>query len=126
MNGIGGAGDFTRNAYLSIFLTASTAKDGNISSIVPMCSHIDHTEHDVNVIITEQGTADLRNKSPRERAMEIINKCAHPDYVPLLKDYYESTLDSLGKGKCHTPHIMGEAHSFHKRFIETGTMKEKV
>ena len=43
MNGIGGSGDFARNAYLSIFMTPSTAKDGKISCIVPMCSHVDHT-----------------------------------------------------------------------------------
>ena len=84
MNGIGGSGDFARNAYLSIFMTSSTAKDGNISCVVPMCSHVDHTEHDVCVIVTEQGLADLRNKSPWERAQELITKCAHPDYRPCL------------------------------------------
>lgn len=125
MNGIGGSGDFTRNAYISIFLTASVAKDGDISSIVPMCSHIDHTEHDVQVIVTELGVADLRNKSPRERALEIINNCSHPDYRPMLLDYYERALKTAGKDKCHTPHIMGEALSWHDRFIKTGTMKIK-
>ena len=30
MNGIGGSGDFARNAYLSIFMTPSTAKNGAI------------------------------------------------------------------------------------------------
>lgn len=124
MNGIGGSGDFTRNAYLSIFTTASTAKDGEISSIVPMCSHIDHTEHDVNVIVTEIGVADLRNKSPRERALEIINNCAHPDYRPMLLDYYERALKTLGK-QAHTPHLLKEALSWHQRFIETGSMKIK-
>ena len=59
MNGIGGSGDFARNAYLTIFYTPSVAKNGDISSVVPMCSHIDHTEHDVDIIITEQGLADL-------------------------------------------------------------------
>ena len=122
MNGIGGSGDFTRNAYLSIFTTTSCAKGGAISSIVPMCSHIDHTEHDVNVIVTEYGVADLRNKSPRERALEIINNCAHPDYRPLLMEYYEEALKAT-KG-AHTPHLIGHAHDFHKRFIETGTMKK--
>ena len=89
MNGIGGSGDFARNAYLTIFYTPSTAKGGKISSVVPMCSHIDHTEHDVDVFITEQGIADLRGLAPRARALEIINKCAHPDYRPILLDYYE-------------------------------------
>lgn len=123
MNGIGGSGDFTRNAYLSIFTTASTAKSGEISSIVPMVSHVDHTEHDVNVIITEIGVADLRNKSPRERALEIINNCAHPDYKDMLLEYYEQALVAT-KG-AHTPHLIGYGHDWHKRFIETGTMKKK-
>ncbi|MFZ1383850.1 MAG: acetyl-CoA hydrolase/transferase family protein, partial [Propionicimonas sp.] len=78
-NGIGGSGDFTRNAYISSFVTPSTAKHGKISSIVPMVSHHDHTEHDVMVIITEQGLADLRGLSPRQRAKVVINNCAHPD-----------------------------------------------
>ena len=68
MNGIGGSGDFARNGYISIFLTPSTAKDGAISSIVPFVSHVDHTEHDTMVIVTEYGYADLRGCSPRERA----------------------------------------------------------
>lgn len=125
MNGIGGSGDFTRNAYISIFMTASTAKHGDISSIVPMCSHIDHTEHDVKVIVTELGVADLRNKSPRERALEIINNCAHPDYKPMLLEYYERALKILPKNQLHTPQIMKEALSWHQRFIETGSMKLK-
>ncbi|MFP5415548.1 MAG: acetyl-CoA hydrolase/transferase C-terminal domain-containing protein, partial [Actinomycetes bacterium] len=38
-NGIGGSGDFTRNAYISCFVSPSLAKNGNISGIVPMVSH---------------------------------------------------------------------------------------
>lgn len=125
MNGIGGSGDFTRNAYLSIFTTASTAKGGDISSIVPMCSHIDHTEHDVCVVVSEIGVADIRNKSPRERALEIINNCAHPDYRPMLMEYYDKACKNLAKDKCHTPHLLTEALSWHQRFIETGSMKIK-
>lgn len=63
MNGIGGSGDFERNAYLSIFMAPSIAKEGKISTVVPMCSHVDHSEHSVKVIITEQGIADLRGLS---------------------------------------------------------------
>ncbi|MBO6178991.1 MAG: acetyl-CoA hydrolase/transferase family protein [Selenomonadaceae bacterium] len=122
MNGIGGSCDFARNAYLTIFYTPSVAKDGKISSVVPMCSHIDHTEHDVDVIITEQGIADLRGKAPRARALEIINNCAHPDYKPLLLDYYNRALEKTGHA--HTPHILEEALSFHERFLATGTMKK--
>ena len=120
MNGIGGSGDFARNAYLTIFYTPSTAKGGKISSVVPMCSHIDHTEHDVDVFITEQGIADLRGLAPRERAKEIINKCAHPDYRPILLDYYERALEATKKS--NTPHLLDEALSFHQRFLATGDM----
>ena len=122
MNGIGGSGDFARNAYLTIFYTPSTAKDGKISSIVPFCSHIDHTEHDVDVIITEQGVADLRGKAPKERALEIINKCAHPDYRPLLLDYFHRA-DEATK-HANTPHILEEALSFHERFLKNGSMQK--
>jgi succinyl-CoA:acetate CoA-transferase len=120
MNGIGGSGDFIRNAALSIFTTSSTVKGGNISCIVPMVSHHDHTEHDVMVVVTEQGLADLRGRSPVERARKIIDNCAHPDYREMLKDYLERALKSPGK---YTPHILSEALSWHQRFIETGTMK---
>ena len=119
MNGIGGSGDF-RNAYLTIFYTPSTAKGGKISSVVPMCSHIDHTEHDVDVIISEYGIADLRGLEPRRRALEVINKCAHPDYKPLLLDYYERALAATKKAA--TPHLLDEALSFHTRFLQTGDM----
>jgi succinyl-CoA:acetate CoA-transferase len=122
MNGIGGSGDFARNAYLTIFYTPSTAKGGKISSVVPMCSHVDHTEHDVDIIISEYGIADLRGLEPRRRALEVINKCAHPDYRPLLLDYYERAL--VATKKAATPHLLNEALSFHTRFIETGDMRK--
>ncbi|MBR3092504.1 MAG: succinate CoA transferase [Bacteroidaceae bacterium] len=116
MNGIGGSGDFERNAYLSIFTCPSVAKGGVISSIVPFCSHIDHTEHDVNVIVTEQGVADLRGKSPRERAQAIIENCAHPDYKQLLWDY----LKIADKGQ--TPHKLSAAFAMHDTFLREGDM----
>ncbi|MDR2852225.1 MAG: acetyl-CoA hydrolase/transferase family protein [Burkholderiaceae bacterium] len=120
-NGIGGSGDFARNAYISMFLTPSSAKSGQISCIVPMVSHVDHTEHDVAVLVTEQGLADLRGLSPKQRAQQIITHCAHPDYRDPLSDYFERAChDSYGK---HTPHLLPEALSWHQRFIETGTMK---
>ena len=121
MNGIGGSGDFARNAFLTIFYTPSVAKNGAISSIVPMCSHVDHTEHDVDVIITEQGIADLRGLAPRARALEIINNCVHPDYKPVLLDYYNRAVEATKHA--HTPHIIKEALSFHEKFIETKSMK---
>ncbi len=122
MNGIGGSGDFTRNAYISIFTTASTAKDGKISSIVPMVSHVDHTEHDVMVIVTEKGVADLRGLSPKERAEKIIENCAHEDYKEMLWDYFNRAKEATNNS--HSPHLLNEGLSWHQRFIETGTMKK--
>jgi succinyl-CoA:acetate CoA-transferase len=123
MNGIGGSGDFARNGYLTIFFTNSVAKNGDISSVVPMCSHFDHTEHDVDVFVSERGVADVRGLSPKERARVIIGKCAHPDYQPMLYDYLERA--EKATGYAHTPHLLDEALSWHSRFIKTGTMKLK-
>ena len=116
MNGIGGSGDFERNAFLSIFTCPSVAKGGLISSIVPFCSHVDHTEHDVNVIVTEQGVADLRGKSPVERSHAIIENCAHPDYKQLLWDY----LKIAEKGQ--SPHKLSAAFALHDTFLREGDM----
>ncbi|MGW5072044.1 acetyl-CoA hydrolase/transferase family protein [Rhodococcus sp. NPDC004095] len=120
MNGIGGSGDFARNGYMSLFLSPSTAKGGAISSIVPMVPHVDHTEHDVQVLVTEQGLADLRGLSPRKRAQVIIDHCAHPSFRPALHDYLARAQAQPGVG--HTPHLLGEAFSFHERFNATGSM----
>ncbi|GAB4079567.1 acetyl-CoA hydrolase/transferase family protein [Modestobacter muralis] len=120
-NGIGGSGDFARNAFLSAFVSPSTAKGGAISAIVPMVSHVDHTEHDVAVIVTEQGLADLRGLSPRKRAQQVIERCAHPDYRAMLTDYTERALH--GAHGRHTPHLLDEALSWHSRFLQTGSMR---
>ena len=120
MNGIGGSGDFSRNAYLSVFVTQSLAKGGLISSIVPMVSHVDHTEHDVDIIVTEQGLSDLRGLAPRQRATVMIENCVHPDYKKQLSSYYERAILRGG----HTPHLLEEALSWHTRLREKGTMKE--
>lgn len=87
VNGIGGSADFERNAYLSIFMAPSIVKGGKVSTIVPMCTHVDHSEHSVKVIVTEQGVADLRGLSPMQRAAAIINNCAHPMYRDYLHQY---------------------------------------
>ncbi len=117
MNGIGGSGDFTRNAYISIFTCPSLAKGGKISPIVPLCSHMDHSEHSVQVVITEQGVADLRCKSPKERAHLIVDKCAHPDFRDELHGYFESL------GQTHTPQTLGAAFAMHQQFLKTGDMR---
>ncbi len=118
MNGIGGSGDFTRNAYISIFTCPSVAKEGRISAIVPMVSHHDHTEHDVNIVITEQGIADLRGKGPKERAQTIIDNCAHPDYREILRDYLKLT-----DGKAQTPHAIKQAFAMHSELAQSGDMR---
>ncbi len=116
MNGIGGSGDFTRNSYLSIFLTPSTAKNGAISCIVPKVTHEDHNEHSVKIVVSEYGVADLRGKGPRRRAEELIEKCAHPDYRPLLHEY-------LNRGvKGHIPQDIYSCFAFHHALKETGSM----
>ena len=117
MNGLGGSGDFTRNAYISIFTTPSTAKGGAISAIVPMVSHIDHSEHSVKVLITEHGIADLRGTSPRQRAELIINNCVDPQFRPMMREY----LAKASKG--HTPTDLSSCFNMHKAFIETGDMR---
>ncbi len=121
-NGIGGSGDFARNAYLSFFMTPSTAKGGAISCIVPWVSHTDHTEHDVQVIVTEQGLADLRGLSPKLRSRVVIENCAHPDYRPALREYVRRALE-LSPGK-HTPHLLEEAFAWHLRYQRTGSMRQ--
>ncbi|MGI6732484.1 MAG: acetyl-CoA hydrolase/transferase family protein [Anaerovoracaceae bacterium] len=120
MNGIGGSGDFARNGSISIFSTPSCAKGGAISSVVPFVSHVDHTEHDVMVVVTEQGYADLRGLTPKERAVKIINNCAHPDYRDQLMDYLQRACNQSAN---HTPHILPEALSWHSKFLKTGTMQ---
>ena len=120
MNGIGGSGDFARNAYLSIFATKSVAKGGKVSSIVPMVSHVDHTEHDVDILVTEVGLADLRGLAPRERAQVIINNCVAEPYRQMLKDY----VTEAGQRGGHTPHVLEKALSWHTRYRDTGSMLE--
>ncbi|WP_343687815.1 succinate CoA transferase [Chryseobacterium gleum] len=122
MNGIGGSGDFARNAYLSIFVTQAASKGNNISHVLPMVSHTDHTEHDVDILVTDIGLADLRGLAPRERAQKIIDNCVHPDYKEELQSYFDRACEKGG----HTPHLLQEAFSWHLRFAETGSMKQKT
>jgi propionyl-CoA:succinyl-CoA transferase len=117
MNGIGGSGDFTRNAYLSIFTCPSTAKGGKISTIVPLVTHVDHSEHSVQIVITEQGIADLRGQDPHARARLIIDNCAHPDFRGQLYEY----LDLVKQG--HTPQSLSLSFAMHRQYDRTGDMR---
>jgi succinyl-CoA:acetate CoA-transferase len=107
---------------LAIFVTKSIAKGGKISSIVPFVSHVDHTEHDVDVIVTEQGYPDLRGLAPRERVELIIENCAHPMYRGQLRAYYQKALQRGGQ----TPHVLEKALSWHTNFASKGTMHEET
>jgi succinyl-CoA:acetate CoA-transferase len=105
-------------------MSPATAKDGKISAIVPFASHIDHTEHDVSGIVTEFGFADLRGRSPKEKAKEIIEKCAAPEFRPVLWDYVKRAMKKPSAG-LHSPHMFEEAFSFHTRYLQTGSMMPK-
>ncbi|MCM1070830.1 MAG: acetyl-CoA hydrolase/transferase family protein [[Clostridium] fimetarium] len=118
MNGIGGSGDFCRNSYISIFSCPSITKEGLISNIVPQASHVDHSEHSVDILITDQGIADLRGKDPVQRAREIIDNCAHPMYRELLNDYLK-----IGRGG-QTPLVTDAAFEFHRAFSNLGDMQK--
>ena len=118
MNGIGGSGDFARNAYVSIFSCPSTQKGGTVSSIVPMVTHVDHTEHDVRVVVTEWGVADLRGKGPEERARLLIENCAHPEYRNYLWDYLK-----ISK-KDHLSHNLAATFAMHTAYEREGDMRK--
>jgi succinate CoA transferase len=116
LNGIGGSGDFARNAYLSIFVCPSVARDGRISTIVPMCSHVDHNEHTVHAVATEHGLADLRGLAPAERARRIIDRCAHPAYRDTLHRY----VSEAGPG--HIRHDLEHCFELHRNLLRYGSM----
>lgn len=128
LNGLGGSADFLRSAKYSIMHTPSTRPSKNdphgITCIVPFCTHIDQTEHDLDVIVTEQGLACVTGMSPRERAREIIKQCAHPEYKPILQDYFDrAEFECLKKGWGHEPHLLWNAFDMHRHLNDHGTMK---
>ena len=116
MNGVGGSGEFTRNAFLSIYMCPSIAKGGKISSIVPMAPHVDNNEHSVQIVVTEQGLADLRGLGPLQRAKAIIEKCAHPAYRDYLHRYIEKS--RVG----HIRHDLDSCFELHINLMEQGAM----
>ncbi|MBO1519648.1 acetyl-CoA hydrolase/transferase family protein [Oceanisphaera pacifica] len=122
MNGVGGSGDFARNAHMSIFVTKSVAKNGDISSFVPFVSHVDHNEHDVDILVSEHGLADLRGLAPRERAQVIINNCVDPSYRPALQAYFDEACERGG----HTPHCLEKALSWHHAVNVEGSMRSFI
>jgi acetyl-CoA hydrolase len=116
VNGLGGSGDFFRNAYLSIVHTPSVRrlKDGRVvSCVMPYVRHIDHTEHDIKCVVTEQGFAlNTEIRSAKHRAEDIISKCAHPHFRPVLRDY----LRTAGGGDEPRPTNMDLLNSWWKEY----------
>jgi acetyl-CoA hydrolase len=128
LNGLGGSGDFLRNSKYSIMHTPSTrptkTDPHGISTVIPFCTHIDHTEHDIDILVTEQGLADLRGLSPRERAKCIIDNCAHPLYKPILTEYLQlATTECLKNNSAHEPHMLAHAFDMHLNLQRHGTMR---
>jgi len=125
INGIGGSGDFIRNSYISIMhcpsVRPSKTDEFGISGVVPKVPHVDHTEHDIDVLVTEQGLADLRGLAPKDRAREIINKCAHPTYKDYLLEYLERA--EKATGNAHEPQMLDEAYNLHLSLAQNGTMR---
>lgn len=118
MNGIGGSGDFTRNAHISIYTCPSVAKKGAISTIVPFVTHLDHSEHSVQVVVTEHGIADLRGKAPHDRAHVMIENCVAPEYRQLMRDYLKIS------DKGHVPQTLDNAFAMHQAFLKQGDMRK--
>lgn len=130
LHGLGGSADFLRNAKLSIMHTPSCRKTKTdpygLSTIVPMVTHVDQTEHDLDVVVTEQGLADLRGLAPKERSREIISKCAHPEFKPILLDYVNRAEAYTTQRKAlHEPHILRDAFKLHTNLEDNGTMRIK-
>jgi len=130
INGLGGSGDYLRNGYLKIMHSPSTRPSKTdphgITCVVPKAPHVDHTEHDLDVLVTEQGLADLRGVAPKERAKLIIEKCGHPEYKPILNDYLEmASKDCLARGVGHEPQLFDRAFKMQQNLAENGTMRIK-
>ena len=130
INGIGGSGDFLRNGYLSIMHTPSTRPSKidpiGITCVVPKAPHIDHTEHDLDILVTEQGLADLRGLAPKDRAQKIIDKCVHPDYKPIIQEYFDmAKKECLAKSIGHEPQLFDRCFKMQQNLAQNGTMKIK-
>jgi succinyl-CoA:acetate CoA-transferase len=122
VNGIGGGADFAHNADLSVVLIPSTAKKGAISCIVPMVAHQDICEHDVDVVITEHGVADLRGLSEHQRSEAIIEHCTAGVYQKQLRAYRDEAEHQCGN---HHPQLPDQAFAWYRRLQEKKTMVQE-
>ena len=121
VNGIGGGASFAQNAGLSIMMIPSLAKAGAISNIVPMVSHQDISEHDIDIVISENGAADIRGMDDGERASAIIAHCASDTYRGQLKAYLSKAREKCGG---HHPQLPEEAFRWYRRLKDEGSMLE--
>jgi len=86
-SGTGGQADFVRAANRSnggkaFIVLPSTAQNDRLTRIVPTLAPGTHTstsKNDINYVVTEYGVAQLRGKSAKQRALEMIS-IAHPDF----------------------------------------------
>lgn len=130
INGIGGSGDFLRSGFLKIMHTPATRPSKTdpkgICCIVPHVQHVDHTEHDLDVVVTDMGLADLRGLAPKDRARCIIDNCVDPDYKPILNEYLEMATKTCLEAKAgHEPQIWDRVFKMQLNLAKNGTMKIK-
>ena len=130
INGLGGSGDYLRNGYLSIMHTPSTRPSKTdprgITCVVPKAPHIDHTEHDLDILVTEQGLADLRGLAPKDRAQKLIDVCVHPEYKPIMQEYFDRACkETLAAGVGHEPQLFDRCFKMQQNLAKNGTMKIK-
>ncbi|MFA5065715.1 MAG: acetyl-CoA hydrolase/transferase C-terminal domain-containing protein, partial [Dehalococcoidia bacterium] len=86
-SGAGGQLDYVRGAYnskggKSILAFYSTAKSGQVSRVVPRLSSgavITTPRMDVHYLVTEYGAVNLKGRSTRDRALDIIG-ITHPRF----------------------------------------------
>jgi succinyl-CoA:acetate CoA-transferase len=121
LNGTGGGSAFAHNASLSMMLLPSIGNGGDISRIVPKVTVQDISSHYIDVIVTEAGIADLRGKTPLERAEAIIGNCASPVYK---EDLFRYLRESAERARGHEPQMLEICFEWHRRFRETGSMKK--
>jgi acyl-CoA hydrolase len=113
--GVGGSGDHAKASYITIVALPSITGSG-LPRVVPLVYHVDLVDHDVDIIVTDQGWADLRGLSPLEKARAIIEECAHPSYKDILWDYLETVVKKTG----HRPVDLRKAVEFREKLFASG------
>jgi acyl-CoA hydrolase len=88
--------------------------------VVPMCPHIDNNDHSVQIIVTEQGLADLRGLGPLQRTEAMSEKCAHPMYRDHLHRYVREARPG------HIRHDLMRCFELHRDLMERGEMQPEL